>query len=450
MEDFRFQGEIGQKLGEALLLRFLGPARPEPDLGIDAVAVLQPKYCSNDAMAGVFFNFQFKTGALSTDSANVVRWMTLTDQQPVFLVEIKAADTEQQRYRFLSVHEWMIQNPDLAARITTQKTVSFPRSNFQQVDPRGENFLAALKDEANRVNKHSSSLWRTRPSPSPYLPVAGSDLFRHFGRLPALEASAQLVANMRDGKTLDLDVWHQLHDMSTSPNQFIDATQSPEVRHWLNGIASVPSKQQIKREIQEFRRFRKAMLDAAHGKLFDFPGFTYGEVSCWRIFMQLYPESLLLLKPLAKYPDKFSAQQLMAAFQLLSTLTSSGDASLAAVSRKLLGELSARYLSGRADDFRTYTMLRQLHYNLAEADGGRKAVRQCIDFIHAHPLEWDFELNRRYYGEHSDAAFVRSSLSKLEYPKERDLRTKRIAEFFLGRFSDTLIGAVHEARRHSI
>jgi hypothetical protein len=191
MEDYRFQGEIGQKLGEALLLRFLAPARPEPDLGFDAVAVLRRNYCSDESMSAVIFNFQFKTGALTVDAATVTKWIHVSDHQPVFLIEIKPYNMNQQRYRLIALHEWMIQNPHMPTKITRQKTVSFSLSNLQQVELSGRNFLSALQEEANRVTRKSSSIWRTRLSP--YLPFTEPELFRHFGRLGKLEVPAGVV-----------------------------------------------------------------------------------------------------------------------------------------------------------------------------------------------------------------------------------------------------------------
>jgi hypothetical protein len=247
---------------------------------------------------------------------------------------------------------------------------------------------------------------------------------------------------------VDQDVWERLRDISKSPGELSNRTKSPEVRKWLDEIASASSRKQHSQEITEFWTFRDAMVNLARGEPFRFslPGFTYDEVSCWRIFVQMYPESLCLLEQFARPQNSFSTHQRMAALQLLSTLASSGDVSLAGRAQKILKEISSQFSAGHAYEFEHYSMLRQIHYTLAEASGSRQAIDQCIDFIHAHSTEWDLDLNRHYYGKDTDVPFVLSSLRKLEYPKERDLRTKRISEFFLQRVPSKLIDGARRGR----
>jgi hypothetical protein len=98
------------------------------------------------------------------------------------------------------------------------------------------------------------------------------------------------------------------------------ATLSPEARKWVKGIISTPSKEQHSKEIGEFINFVTAMEDAVRGDRFDFPGFTFAEISCWRVFVQLFPASLRLLEDISKYPERWVQRQHMSASLLLSTL----------------------------------------------------------------------------------------------------------------------------------
>lgn len=432
----RFSGEIGQKLGEALLLRFLVPARPEPDPGFDAVAMLRPEYRINDLTAGVVFCFQFKTGRFTADARTVNHWLELAEQQPIFLVHVGIKGIHQQLYRFLSIHEWMLQRPSGPSRLTRQRTVTFPLSLFTLIDSAGSNFRVALQDEANRVCKTSGSLWRTQRSP--HLPFSELDCFRRFGLLGELEVPASLVAGVKNDHVVDQDVWESLQQLARSAEGLEDLSKWPDARAWLQRISRAATRGEHAQDLKEFKRFRNAMHGAARGRMFDFPGFTYDETSRWRVLTQLFPESVRLLELLVERPRAFTPHQLMGASQLLATLSSTGDSTLSGRSGRALRALSVEVVSTSVNDLSQYSIVRQMLYTLAEASGDRSDVERCIDFVHAHPVEWDLALNRHYYRELSDDRFVRSTLGKIECPRERDLRTMRISEFFLDRFPNKL------------
>jgi hypothetical protein len=439
-QDYRFLGEIGQKLGEALLLRFLVPARPEPDPGLDAFGHLRREYASDPRHEGVLFGFQFKTGAIRTLSKNVVNWINRNDQIPVFLIHVNVGDVERQCYRFLALHEWMLRNPRRSHGVITQAEVSFSILDFHQVDSDGGNFLRVLRDEADRILKKPSSLWRTLILPS--LPISEPDLFAQFGRLRTLEASTATVDHVRSIATTNQDAFGHLRQAWMSALELGGGSYPPEVRGWVDPIIQTPSREKYTREINEFRKFVDAMTHASRGEHFHVPGFTWDEVSCWRIFVQLFPGSFGLLQQLAKYPDRWSPNQLMAGANLLSTLTSSGDSFLSGAAHAALKELSSRLITGHVYSFSSYLLVRQLHYAEVEAKGDRLSVGRCKDFINAHPARWDFALNRKYYRDSSDLSLARSTVWKLENPKERDLRTVPICEFFLDRLPKDLVDSV--------
>jgi hypothetical protein len=324
-----------------------------------------------------------------------------------------------------------------AGIITKHKTLSFRSSDFQEIALNGENFLAALKNQAGRVLSTLGSPWRTRKSAA--LPFTEPNVFlHHFGRLHALEVPASLVKSIRSTEFVatDSDVWEYLHQLSSAQDG--NVTHVEEVNNWLRGLAGPAPQETWKMEVGEFKKFYLAISRVAREEPFRFSEFTYSSMNCWRIFVQLYPSSIRLLERFCARPDYFSEKERMAAFGLISTLASSHDGILSDKANELMMGLSSRFVSSRAKDFAAYKILRQLHFNVAEASGKDVDIKNCIDFIHAHPLDWDLNLYRPYYRDTSDAASIRSSSNKLKFPKQRDLRTRRISEFFINRLSSYL------------
>jgi hypothetical protein len=232
-----------------LLLRYLIPARPEPDPGIDTIAKFRliPELAVDEELATVSVNFQFKTGKFIADSATVVKWINLSDREPVILLHVTIIDIQQQHYRFLALHDWMINNPSRTATLPNRRSVSFSLAEFHLVEPDGQNFLHVLIAEANRVLKKPRSLWRTRSAPN--LPIRECDLFGNFGRVGAFEASAAALNIARREALLDVDAFHVLHNLWKSAYHERISTQSAELRNWLDDILTPPSQRQLAHEL---------------------------------------------------------------------------------------------------------------------------------------------------------------------------------------------------------
>jgi hypothetical protein len=439
--DYRYQGEIGQKLAEALLLRFLTPARPEPDPGIDAIGHLRMQ--SSDP---VCFNFQFKTGDFSVETDTLGKWISVLEREPVVLLHIRILSIQQQEYRFLMLHSWMLHNPEWPDKLAIQGKIKFNLDDFQLVDLEGQNFQNALEDERDRILK-KQTIWRTRNSL--LVPISETDLFRHFGALGSMEIPA-IVLNeakmMPETLTVEIDLWRLLHNIWSLPEKYQQQAMGlPGIRNWLNSRMTPIAPKYKQWERKQFQKFVRAMEGILSGNKISLPSFTYKEISCWRIFVQLFPESIRILNRVSQYPEAHQPQELMAASLLSSTLASADDDVLSGKARNLLRRMQSVANNAKLYDYRQYRVVRQIRFSVTEADGSEKAVQETIDFVHSHPKEWDSLLNRRYYRDTTDVSLVRSTIRKLERPKPRDLRTARVSEFFLERFPKSLVDEVRKA-----
>jgi hypothetical protein len=170
---------------------------------------------------------------------------------------------------------------------------------------------------------------------------------------------------------------------------------------------------------------------AAAGELFELPRFTYRNLSCWRVFTQLYPESMRLLELAAIYPERWNINQIKSAAVLLSTVASTDEYPLVGRANDALKKLYSQLITSRCNNFEEYSLIRQLHFTLAEADAGKTNVERCLDFIYLHPWEWELRIHRAYYNDPTDQNFEMSLRRKLEQSKPRDLRVSSVVQFSL-------------------
>jgi hypothetical protein len=444
--DYRFQGEIGQKLAEAFLLRFLTPARPEPDPGIDALGHLR---MTSDSP--VCFNFQVKTGMFTVDASTLEKWVSLIEREPVILLHVRIVSLEHQEFRFLILHDWIIEHPDWQQKATHQKTLRFPLKYFQKSDTSGAAFQEALAREIARVLKKPKALWRTRNSPR--TPFTENDLFHQFGRIRDLEVPNNVlreVHNLSKDLISSEDLFVLLKKIWSLPKYYqSQALNLPGVRDWINQLVCIPAESKVAHETRQFRKFVIAMKSADLGRGVLTPGFTYKEISCWRIFCQLYPESMRLLMRMFNSYRALPPNRIMALSLLTSTLANSDDPVLANRAVDLLVDIGREVVTGRAYTYRQYKVSRQVLFTIAEAKGTPKSIERFINFCHLHPLKWDLCLNRQYYEVDSDESQVRSTLRKIHWPKPRDLRTQKISLFFLDRFNQNLVDEVQKRMNES-
>ena len=296
------------------------------------------------------------------------KWTDLVEREPVILLRIEILSVERQEYRFLILHDWMIENPEWPRRVAFQKTVSFALDAFQQVGPTADNFQQALTTEADRVLAKPSALWRTRRSL--LVPIREVDLFHHFGHLGVFEIPAgavQEALNMNHENKIAADIWLLLRNLWSLPERYRrEASKLPQIRAWLDDILRPRDRGREQHERKQFQSFVRAMQDVGCAEVLPIPGFTYDEISCWRVFIHLFPESLCLLKQVSEHPSHYRADQLMAVALLSSALATADDQVLAGRAHDTLTRLSSVAANSRTYRFQHYAVIRQLYFAMAE------------------------------------------------------------------------------------
>lgn len=239
------------------------------------------------------------------------------------------------------------------------------------------------------------------------------------------------------------DIWLLLRNLWSLPERYRrEASKLPQIRAWLDDILRPRDRGREQHERKQFQSFVRAMQDVGCAEVLPIPGFTYDEISCWRVFIQLFPESLCLLKQVSEHPSHYRADQLMAVALLSSALATADDQVLAGRAHDTLTRLSSVAANSRTYRFQHYAVIRQLYFAMAEAHGDLAWVNRCVNFIRRHPATWDLRLTRAYSRDHTDGALARSVMKKIECPKPRDVNTGRISEFLLDRLPKGLVDAV--------
>ena len=163
------------------------------------------------------------------------------------------------------------------------------------------------------------------------------------------------------------------------------------------------------------------------------PRFKYQDLSSWRVFFQMFPESAHLLETMFRYPSHWSAGQLKAGFLLASTLANTDDQATSNKAHDLLQLMMPHLNMTHAHNYHQYAMLREYYFTYAEAWGTHRSVNWCLNFIHQHPIDWELRLNREYYSDRTDVTTEQALRKKIEAPKPRDINTMPINEMLLAR-----------------
>jgi hypothetical protein len=312
------------------------------------------------------------------------------------------------------------------------------------MDESGSNFQEALLSEANRVLRKPRALWRTRRSR--ILPIGELDVFRRAGHLQRFESPQAVLdeASQRTEVCASEDVWHFLHALWSLPAKYRDEANSlPGVRQWLRQILEPPTSPAVARQRDQFRRFVTAMRTYDQGQVFPMPAFKWEEVSSWRIFLLIFPESFRLLARLFSHPEFWSPSQRMAALLLASTLANSDDSVMEAkAANDLIRHWREEFDSPRVDTYSKYKLVQQYYFASAEAEGGNTQVERCLNFIvrNSGPdYSWNTRLNSEYYGDRSGVRKARAVVAKWQNPKPRDLKAMRVNELILGTIPQALI-----------
>ncbi len=415
-------GKIGEALARNLLLPYFTIAEPVPDQGVDFVAEVEESQ-------GDPFNFavQVKLAQeFTVTTGTLFKWIDRIGIQPVVLVHVERPHSEAQRYRFRVLHDWMMENPEWE-RLRHQKEFTFALSEFKRIGTDDAHFRAAITREMDRVRGSSSSVWRAERRPS--APVAVSDLSRAFGLLSVIEPPAGVLSEIAEIKSLasEREQWTYLRNLWAEDDEGrrLALRDSPETAGWVGRILSTPPEVRRSLEVGEFLRFIRAMKLFDKGKQFRLPRYNWQEISCWRVFVQVFPGTIDLLESfIRRNIQQKPSGDLIAPLLLTSTLAKASEGVAGERARKLL-DFPRQALDAMAvDTYPQYRILSNFYAARAEAGTQPDADRQ-MEFTKRHlrdGRDWDLQLMRDYY-ERDDAHSMAVVQQKLIKPKLRQLNT---------------------------
>ena len=411
--------------------RFFISDGQRPEMGIHFTG-----HFHEDAFKSARFNFHFAMEReFPVDSAALGKWCRLTDIESVILFHIERVSNRTVRYRFRELAWWMVNHPEWVDDINRNIPIIIHLDEFTIVDDTAANFTNAVREEAKRILKNNSLL---RVRRSMLVPTGFTGLFDHLGRLARLEVPEQVVQegienNYNDGEQIEMF----LRDLALAPiNQLAYVLQQPSTREWLSQLLRSCSTEDVDWERKQFGLFIRSMVNYYRGTSYAMPRFKYEDLSCWRIFAQLFPAFFPLIKTVLKNPSCWPPDQLMATFLLASTLVNSDDPIWSQrTAPNLLPILAQQLNASHVDNYDQYRVLRQYYFTCAEA-GGSRAVDRCVDFMHHHPADWDLRLNQEYYNDPTNSSLEQSVRRKLQMPKPREIQTIRIFEVILDRITN--------------
>lgn len=304
------KGEAGENR-VTLLLQNLGfcVAQPRPDrFGTD---LLGYQWLQEPELRDITFYFQVKEHDWESHSDFPVsaKFLEIAFENPAILFVTGGSDAFANRYRACPVFDWILDNP--LWKHKKQDEFRIKKALFQEIGdlPHARQLLLA---EAYRTSgryttrilrgyppeRSGMPLWTPNRTPSLFLEQ--SDLFTHFGSLGVMEPPHSVIEAVRQATEARTD------DMLLLPVKVLreskldeladEISSNPSVAEWLSRVKeNVPSRR-VKEEALEFSRFVSAMRSMNRGEPFRMPGYTWREISAWRVFADVYPGGIDLLK----------------------------------------------------------------------------------------------------------------------------------------------------------
>jgi hypothetical protein len=281
----------------------------------------------------------------------------------------------------------------------------------------------------------SKLMWRMPMAESAFLPINAEDLEKRSGKFGVLRqievplAVRDEVLVIRPDLLMPREIYDFLRDVWSHPKRYHSILNGqPALKAWVKRIwdSSSPSSKDLERK--QLLNFYRAMQSPQIDEQL-LPNFTYGEVSCWRVFTQAFPESIFRLEEASSIKE-LSTQKRATIAALCSTLAMIKDnwpiaIKAAAITSRLLKETSAETVYS----YREFKLIR--HFLYAAVEAGACPVERFLNFIHNphHPVEWEFRFNREYYESDTDARLAATVARKLERPLNRDEHTRKITEY---------------------
>lgn len=424
-----FKGVRGEYLASAFLLRHrFQVAKPEPDTtGIDCIAVRK--------FHGEFvsFLFQFKSDRrFPVNRAKVEGWIDGIERVPVFLVHVEQIDAEHQRILFRTFFEWMTHR--WPQKPNNKDEITFSVSQFVSTGSDGTHFETAVTNEADRILGKRGALFRSKQTPT--IPLRIADLYTQRGHLGDFEVKNEVLgelAKLKPRIIADGDDMEFLREL-WSRQDIHSATirRTPAFRRWIDVLSKRPSDAAIEQDTLELRRFFIAMERFRSGKDFRMPRFVWSETSRWRILCAKFPESFHLLDSvLTRAIRTGDHDRLRAGLHLASGLVHVGDNALASSCCNLIGRVAKSEMSSIVTTHDEYVTSRMIRFARAQAEGDKRSVNECLDFMHKHNTTGEESLLHRAFYQGGDADTVNALSRILNSGKRRDVPTKPIVEYLL-------------------
>ena len=332
--------------------------------------------------------------------------------------------------------------PESGSRNSPQNSQSSLRSIQDaslRAEPSGDG--AAPAEQNNRLwfDQQSRTLWRRKGSI--LLPIDTNDVQRHIGRLRRLEVPTAVLDEARSAgnwqellvnhpeSLMSSEVYERLRDVWSHRKKYRSIVSGcPALKQWIKSIWSpVPaSARDLERE--QLKKFYRAMQSQEPDEML-LPGFTYDEISCWRVFVQAFPDAIRLLEKVAEITSMSNTRRM--AISLLSSALAKTDApEISSRAAAVNAHLAREVVASAVVDYRGYKKVRQFLYTAVEA--GEFPVERMLDFLHRYAdRKWEFRLNSEYYLDPTHQTFARSIVKKLDRPLLRDQATRRISEYLL-------------------
>jgi hypothetical protein len=311
---------------------------------------------------------------------------------------------------------------------TTERTIS---SGVHYAEPVTR--FSEHNDSIIQLNRNASLLSSRE---SMFVPVEISEIAEMAGRLRRIEvpqAVLREVMSNRPDLVSDFQVYKFLHDCWSSHPEKHKSTilRFPTALDWIQSIwkpASVESAAQERMQLKRFFSVMNNFVDSGMLISPGLPGFLYDEVSCWRVFVQLFPTAIQLLEA-ASMNRELPDDKAMALSLLSSTVALTDEKLLSQRARSISSRLRDRVRGHKAMNKKQYRMIRQLLYSAVEA--GVYASDEMLVFLQTSKdyLRWELEMLRDYYKDKSDKTLACSIIKKCGQPLVRDENTLPISHF---------------------
>jgi len=298
---------------------------------------------------------------------------------------------------------------------------------------------AAFREGGGKLwfDRKSETIWHTRRLM--LLPINPQDLRRYLGRLRRLEVRKAILDEVEDAENwpkmyvahpeplMSCEVYERLCDVLSHPKKYRSIVSGcPALRQWIKNIWSPVSAIDEDLERQQLKNFYCAMRSEEPDEMF-LPGFTYDEISCWRVFVQAFPAAIELLEKVAGRTN-LPNERRMAISLLSSALAKADDPRISSRAAAINAFLAREVVASTVSNYQKYEVVRQFLYAAVEA--GEFPVERMLDFLHRHAeKKWEFILLRKYYRDPTDRLFALSIVNKCEQPLPRNETAKGISEY---------------------